>query len=109
MVEGAAKPEVNTVGTNTKSSNHTASKCLCMNEQTKRISSKKSCSTHKGICAHSSHYSGVVLTHSSSDDVCKLQHATYYKNLEERSKLQYKSERNAARVDVYYFDHGNAA
>ncbi|KAF2904944.1 hypothetical protein ILUMI_01225 [Ignelater luminosus] len=109
LVEGAPKPEVNTVGTNTKSCNNTTSKCLCVNEQMKRVSSKKSCSTHKGICTHNSNYSGVILTHSHSDDICKSQHATYYKNLEERSKLQYKSEKNAARVDVYYFDHGNAA
>ncbi|KAK5644255.1 hypothetical protein RI129_008100 [Pyrocoelia pectoralis] len=95
LIEDVPK-HVNSTGTNTKH---------IVNESLKKTSIK--CNHVRK--ARQSNYSGMVLTHINTKGNNKLKHPSCNKNLYNKKPNCTRTENDRRRMDVYYFDHGNAA
>ncbi|KAK4887539.1 hypothetical protein RN001_003810 [Aquatica leii] len=100
LIEGASKPDLHTTGTNTKMLS--PKKMRYTHEPLKKFSSKK-CNCPHG--SRSAQYTGMVVTHQAPEEQMRLTRSLS-RNVDPKNKTK---KDNSTRVDVYYFDHGNAA
>ncbi|KAF5289110.1 hypothetical protein FQA39_LY15212 [Lamprigera yunnana] len=99
LIENVCKPDMNTTGTNTKMFAH---KNVSNIYNTKHGDKKCDCAE----MTRYPQYTGMVITHGVPEE------NIYVKDVPtcERSDKKIKQAKDAStRVDVYYFDHGNAA
>lgn len=97
LVDNVPKPETADVATNTKVTNQfVANKNLCVSANVSPNRKSKCNIRSAGINVQ---YNGMVVTHNVPNTKNRLNKKTFLTN----------NALDSAKIDVYYFDHGNAA